>query len=67
VVLGISLNSYPYLKLQKHYAFLLLFMFTKLEKGQKSFCLEAKWLGENREIGVQGREMAQIMYTHMNK
>jgi hypothetical protein len=38
VMLGISLHSYPYLKLQKHYVFLItayVFSSTKLEKRKE--------------------------------
>jgi hypothetical protein len=35
-------------------------------RGQNRFCLEVRGMGERK--GVEGRgEMAQAMYTHMNK
>jgi hypothetical protein len=36
-------------------------------KGQNRFCLEVREVGgEGRDAG-HGREMAEIMYAHMNK
>jgi hypothetical protein len=63
-MLGISLYSYPYLKLAKTLPFLLLLMSSLQQnwrRGQNRFCLGAR--------GIRGRrrEMAQTMYTHMNK
>jgi hypothetical protein len=63
-MLGISLYSYPYLKLAKTLSFLLLLMSSLRQnwrREQNRFCLEATgWGGE-------GGEMAQTMYSHMNK
>jgi hypothetical protein len=37
-------------------------------RGQKRFCLEARWLGAEREGDRgQGAKMVQTMYTYMNK
>jgi hypothetical protein len=64
-VLGISLYSYPYLKLAKTPClsyYLLCFLFNKIgEKGRTG----STWKRGGWE--VQGGEMAQIMYAHMNK
>jgi hypothetical protein len=68
--LGISPYSYPYFKLAKLLSFLLLLMSSLQQnwrRGQNTFCLEVKGMGEKRGGGGQGREMAQTMYAHMNK
>jgi hypothetical protein len=58
--LGLSLHSYPYLKLGKMLSFLLSLM----------FCLQQNWRtrGPNRFCpeAVGGR-VAQTMYTHVSK
>jgi hypothetical protein len=36
-------------------------------KGQNRFCLEVRGVGEREGAGGQGGEMAQTMYTHVNK
>jgi hypothetical protein len=39
----------------------------KFQRGQNRFCLEVRGLGGERGDEAQGGEMAQTMYTHMNK
>jgi hypothetical protein len=66
-MLGISLYSYPYLKLAKMLSFLLSLMFSLQQnqrtRGQSRFCLEAK--GEDGKWmdggGRQRGEVAQTM------
>jgi hypothetical protein len=63
-MLGISLNSYPYLKLAKTLClsyYCLCFLFDKIEEESRT----CGW-GEEGEGGQQGGEMAQL-YAHMNK
>jgi hypothetical protein len=60
MMLGVSLNSYLYLKLAKmiHLSYYVLyFLFNKTGRGWDRFCLE--W--------VKRREVAQTMYTHVSK
>jgi hypothetical protein len=63
-MLGISLYSYPYLKLAKHCLsyYCLCILFNKIREkvlpGSE---------GGNREERGQGGEVAQTMYAHMNK
>jgi hypothetical protein len=69
-MLGIFLNSYPYLNQQKHFVFLIIaftFSSTKLE-------IRAEWiLPGSKGVGMRGKglgvggEMAQTIYAHMNK
>jgi hypothetical protein len=60
-MLGISLYSYPYLKLAKTLSFLLLLMSSLQQnwrRGQNRFCLEAKEMvgrGRGRGRGAGGR------------
>jgi hypothetical protein len=70
-MLGISLYSYPYLKLAKrpylsYYCLCLLFnkIGDAVRKG--SAWKQGWWGGEGGDKG-QGGEMAQTMYVHMNK
>jgi hypothetical protein len=68
---GISLYSYPYLKLAKSYVFLItsyVFSSTKFEKKTEQVLPGSKGVGGRRTGGgVQGGEMTETMYTHMNK
>jgi hypothetical protein len=57
-------------QLAKMLSFLLLLMSSLQQdwrKGQNSFCLEVRGMGEEGRGGGQGREMAQTMYAHVNK
>jgi hypothetical protein len=52
-MLGISLSSYPYLKLAKMLSFLLLLMSSLQQnwrKGQNRFCLEARGAGRRDSL-----------------
>jgi hypothetical protein len=60
-MLGISLYSYPYLKLTKHYVFFIIAYVFSNKIGAEGRTGSA-WKRE----GWEG-EMAQIMYAHMNK
>jgi hypothetical protein len=67
-MLGISLYSYPYLKLAKtlclYYYCLSLFFIKIGEEGRAGSAWKpGGWGGEGRD----GGEMAQTMYAHMNK
>jgi hypothetical protein len=67
-MLGISLYSYPYLKLTKtlclsYYCLCLVFNKTG-EEGKPGSTWKQEGLREGRG---QGGEMAQTMYTHTNK
>jgi hypothetical protein len=70
-MLGISLYSYPYLKLAKplclsYYCYVV--SSTKLEKRAEQVLLRSEGGGrEMKGIGGKGEEMAQTMYAHMNK
>jgi hypothetical protein len=70
-MLGISLYTYPYLKLAKTHVFLIIayvFSSTKLEKKAEQVLPRSEESGEEKGGGRgQGGEMAQTMYTHMNK
>jgi hypothetical protein len=69
-MLGISLYSYPYLKLTKTLSFLLLLMFSLQQnwrRGQNRFWLEVREVGVEGGGGGQRGEMTQTMYAHMNK
>jgi hypothetical protein len=60
---GISPHSYLYLKLAKHYAFLihlLCFLFDKIRKQEAKQVL-------TRSGGWRSGEVAQTMYTHVSK
>jgi hypothetical protein len=66
-MLGISLYSYLYLKLEKRYVFLIIpyvFSSTKLEKRAEQVLPGSEGVGGE---GESGGEIAQTMYTHMNK
>jgi hypothetical protein len=70
-MLGISLYSYPYLKLAKtlclSYYYLCL-LFNKIgKKGQNRFCLKVWGVWRRGKEWGMGGEMAQTMYAHMNK
>jgi hypothetical protein len=69
-MLGISLYSYLYFKLEKCYVFLLItyiFSSIKLEKRAEQVLPESEGGGEEREA-VRGRgQMSPTMYAHMNK
>jgi hypothetical protein len=70
-MLGISLYSYPYLKLAKM-LFFLLFLVSSFQqnwrRGQNRFCLEVRRVGgRGMRWGWWGGEMAQTIYAHMNK
>jgi hypothetical protein len=66
-MLGISLDSYPYLKLTKMLCFsyyCLCLLFNRIgEEGRTGSAWEQ---GRGRVVG-QGGEMAQTMCAHMNK
>jgi hypothetical protein len=62
-MLGISLHSYPYLKVAKMLSFLLSLMLS-LQQNQKTRGWNQVLSGRGRE---GGRKVAQTMYTHMNK
>jgi hypothetical protein len=67
-MLGISLYSYPYLKLAKCYVFLIIayvFSSTKLER-RAEHVLRGRW-GREGGGGGQGGDMTQTLYAHMNK
>jgi hypothetical protein len=67
-MLGISLYSYPYLKLAKtFYIIAYVFSLTKLEKRAEQVLpgSEGAWEKE-RGCGVQQQEMTETMYVHMN-
>jgi hypothetical protein len=69
-MLGISLYSYPYLKLAKilylsYYCLYLLF--NNWRRGQNRFSLEAKRVWGDREGMGAGGKMAQTICAHMNK
>jgi hypothetical protein len=70
-MLGISLYTYPYLKQQKCYVFLIIvyvFSSTKLDKRAELVLPGSEDVGREREGSKgQGEEMAQTMYAHMNK
>jgi hypothetical protein len=69
-MLGISLYSYPYLKLAKMLSFLLLLMSSLQQnwrRGQNRFCLKVEGVGGKGGSGEQEGEMTQTMYAHMNK
>jgi hypothetical protein len=70
-MLGISLYSYPYLKLAKMLCisyYCLCPLFNKIgEQGRTGYAWEQGWLGGERRGGWQGVEMAQTMYAYMNK
>jgi hypothetical protein len=67
-MLGISLYSYPYLKLAKNAMSFLLLLMPSLQQNwrreQNRFCLEVRGVWESRR---RGREMTQTMYAYMNK
>jgi hypothetical protein len=70
-MLGISLYSYPYLKLAKM-LYLSYYCSSSLpqnwRRGQNRFCLEARGgVGKKEGVEGQGGEMVQTMYAHMNK
>jgi hypothetical protein len=58
-MLGISLHSYLYLKLEKRYVFLIIscFLFNKIREEEGRTV--SAWKG--------GMSMAQTMYTHVSK
>jgi hypothetical protein len=63
-MLGISLYSYLYLKLEKVLSFLLLFMFSLQQnrrRGQNRFCLEARGVGGKE---YRGRDGPSNIYTY---
>jgi hypothetical protein len=65
-MLGISLYSYPHLKLVKMLSVLLLvYSSTKLEKGAEQVLPGSERGGVDR--GCQEGEIAQTMYAYMNK
>jgi hypothetical protein len=67
-MLGISLYSNHYLKLQMRYVFLIfayVFSSTKLEKRVEQVLPGSKVFGGERE--GEGGEVAQTMYENMNK
>jgi hypothetical protein len=68
-MLGISLYSYPYLKLAKMLclSYCLCLLFSKI--GEEGRTVSAwKWRGLGGEGGKgQGGDMAQAMYAHLNK
>jgi hypothetical protein len=70
-MLGISLYSYPCLKQAKTLCpsyYCLCLLFNKIgELGRTGSAWKRGVWGEEGEGGEQGREMAQIMYAHMNK
>jgi hypothetical protein len=60
--LGISLYSYPYLKLAKTLSFLLLLMSSQQNwrRGQNRFCLEVRGMvGGGEEAGSMGEKWAK--------
>jgi hypothetical protein len=69
-MLGISLYSYPYLKLAKTLClsyYCLCLLFNKIgEKDRTGSAWKQEWWGGEGGSG-QGREMTQTMYAHMNK
>jgi hypothetical protein len=70
-MLGISLFSYPYLKLPKMLClsyYCLCFLFNEIrDKGQNRFCLEGRSMGERGRKWGQGGEMPQTINAHVNK
>jgi hypothetical protein len=43
-------------------------VFNKIREGQNRLCMRVRWGWREREgVGVNGGEVAQIMYAHMNK
>jgi hypothetical protein len=63
-MLGISLYSYPYLKLAKTLCLSYYCLCLLLNKiGEEGRTGSGRWEGE----GGVGGEMAQTMYAHMNK
>jgi hypothetical protein len=66
-MLGISLNSYLYLKLAKMLSLLLLLMSSLQQNWQNRFCLEVKGVGGEGRVRGQWGEMAQTVYAHINK
>jgi hypothetical protein len=70
-VLGISLYSYPYLKLAKMLClsyYCLCLLFNKIrEEGRIGSAWKRGGWGEREGAKGRGEEMAQTMYTYMNK
>jgi hypothetical protein len=69
-MLGISLYHYPYLKLAKTLClscYHLCLLFNKIgEEGRTGSAWKQGFGERGKDVG-QGGEMAQTMYTHMNK
>jgi hypothetical protein len=66
-MLGISLYSYPYLKLAKKHCLSYIFSSTKLEKRAEEVLPGSEGgRGEREEVGY-GADMAQTLYAYMNK
>jgi hypothetical protein len=67
---GISLYSYPHLKLAKTLCLLyhcLCLLFNKIgEEGRTGSAWKRGGWGVEGGVGEQGEEMAQTMYAHMN-
>jgi hypothetical protein len=69
-MLGLSLYSYLYLKLAKTLClsyYCLCLLFNKIEEERTGSAWKRGGLGDKKEAGEQGGEMAQAMYAHMNK
>jgi hypothetical protein len=66
-ILGIFLYSYLYLKLAKMLCLIISYVFSSTKLAKRTEQVLPGSGGEERGLRGQGGEVAQTMYTHMNK